>query len=321
MTADPEAAAETAAEISVSSSPLLSDEAFREPATIGEFLPNGKKRYRTWIERRNQEVKPSPVSKPSPNSNISDTVDICSGDGGSETDGFHNPLAETNDRIDEERAMMIEKLLRTTDVFPSKYLVDSDDDEEGGKSTKQKDGKFKKKSRKSALFQSMRVNSNDDEHQILASTVPPNASGIVSVLGRRIHVDRLVEGNANLYSMLRAWIQDDPQKTSCPPATARASAPRKTLADYKSSSSKHSSSHLNESKETILENPPPPRSVDLLGWLSTDPELRPYNPCYPTMEEMRDLHQKRRSKRAARILRKQRLASAKESLRRKGVIV
>ena len=315
MTVDPEAAAGTAAEISVSSSPLLSDEAFLEPETIGEFLPNGKKRYQTWIERRNQEIKPAPVS------NIPDSVELCSSDSDSETYGFHYPLAEKNDRKDEKRARMINKLLRTSELFPSKYLVDSDDGEEGGKSTKQQDGKFKKKSRKNALFQSMRVNSNDDEDQILASIVPPNASGIVCVMGRRIHVDALVQGNANLYSMLRAWVQDDPEKTSCPPATARASAPRKTLADYKSSSSKKSSSHLNEYEEIVLVNPPPPRSVDLLGWLSTDPELRPYAPCYPTMEEVRELHQKRRDKRASRILRKQRLASAKERLRRKGIQV
>eukprot|EP00531_Pseudo-nitzschia_arenysensis_P019443 CAMPEP_0116151706 /NCGR_PEP_ID=MMETSP0329-20121206/20245_1 /TAXON_ID=697910 /ORGANISM="Pseudo-nitzschia arenysensis, Strain B593" /LENGTH=328 /DNA_ID=CAMNT_0003648347 /DNA_START=34 /DNA_END=1021 /DNA_ORIENTATION=- len=328
MTTDPEPSGKTTREISVQgtlmrdnnrdlasfSSFLLSDEPFREPTSIGEFLPNGRERYLAWAERTQQEIKYLPTVTKNINP---ETVDLC--DSENDTESFENPFkpktaGKNNDAVDTERELMINRLLRTTELFPSKYIVESDEVTHSDVKP-QIEPEKKKNSRKSVLFPTIQSKTKEDKDQTLSLLVPSNASGIVSVMGRRIHADKLVQGNASIYSMLRAWIRDDPENTPCSPPTDRANVRRKTLSDYAFQPNKDKKSTDKPTTEKSS------RSVDLLGWLSMDPGIRPYTPCYPTMEEMRDLHKKRERKRDARRLRKRRLAAAKESLRRKGINV
>ncbi len=309
MTADLKASGRTTTEISVPfSSFLLSDEPFREPVSTGEYLPKGRERYLAWVGR----IQPEIESLSTVINNDPETVDLC--DSESETESFYNPLKPKidgkNDTVDEEREMMINSLLRTTELFPSKYIVDLDD--ASGVKSQIRERK-KKNSRKSVLFPTIQSKTKEDKDQQLSS----NASGFVGVMGRKIHADKLVQENASMYSMLRAWIQDDPENAPCSPPTDRSTVHRKTLADYTFQKDKCKLSTDTPTTRTT----PPKRSIDLLGWLSMDPRIRPHTPCYPSMEEMRELHKQRQKKRDARRLRKRRLAVAKESLRRKGINV
>ena len=347
MVAVPEAQQEVAIpEAPYAYSSLLSDEVFREPATTGELLPNGRKLYRAWARMRKEDIEQR--------ENAAIAMGIELGNSGSETetetDGTHyypsEPRRRTAPSYDEIHQMIDivftsddfspsekksllkvkpEMWLRTTDLFPSKYMVDSDDDEKD----KPRDSSLSllsraaKKPRKSVLFSSDRPQSCIDKEKI---TVPPNASGIVDVMGRRVHADRLIHGNASLYSMLRAWVHDDPEEIFYPTETnVPASAPRKTLMDYQNMQSRKKPLREQESANKRLSDfDIPPPSMDLLGWLTTNPALRKhalYTPNYPTMEEMREVKKKRIDKQASRRLRKQKLAAARKSLRRKGINV
>ena len=203
---------------------LISDEVFVEPATTGEFLPNGRKRYREWEKGRREEIHRE-ILRAEISQRISERE-------GRSFDDFSPSFKNELKRIEQEKQHVVNHLLKTTEVFPSKYsaidLVDDGDDAEDTKPTGVPRKSMGSKRRKSGLFPNDR-SPTIDRVQIM---VPPNATGIVSVMGRRIHVDRLINRNASLYSMLRSWIQDDPDETMSP-IPVQETVRRKTLEDYR----------------------------------------------------------------------------------------
>ena len=51
--------------------------------------------------------------------------------------------------------------------------------------------------------------------KFIQESIPSNASGIYQIYGRRINLDALVDGgNTSVYSLMRAWVQDDPYRTT-----------------------------------------------------------------------------------------------------------
>jgi len=336
---------DTAAEIPIFA--LTTDEPFHEPTTIGEHLPNGRQRYFEWARTRKEEIKK------------------YHGIHVSENHGSNN----SDDSSDKDCADRMESLidnLRTPETFPSKWLVDSDDDEEERSSSTtdfanhSKDASSRRgRNRKSALFQKSSLNHSNSSGQPpwwkheeeIVKSIPSKASGIVGVMGRRIHMDRLIDDDASLYSMLRAWVRDDPGDKPfrrVPGAAATdtaATVQRKTLLEYsstqvhsngsgsKSSNTTNHDKHSPQRREAGPESEASPTTstltstlpstqppfVDILGWLDIEPELRASIPCYPDQEEMIQLRDQRRAKKEARAARKRRLASARETLRRKGI--
>jgi hypothetical protein len=330
---------------------LTTDEAFLEPSTIGELLPNGRQRYLAWAQTRNKEI-----GKNQKHNSLSENYDSdCDDEDDNEIDhsgvnfqthGLYQ--IETNTvtqfmKVNKDRmpANRIRKLLiynlRTLEIFPSKYLVDSDDDDKTEKEetpstlsatvNNSKIGRIKKK-RKSALFQTTPSLDKNNNDQIFRS-IPPKASGIVGVMGRSVDLDQFIDNNnddddAGLYSMLRAWVNDDPEKAVRSAAAAADSVVRrKTLLEY---SNQDGVSPPTTSTKAIAKHPQQPKleqpkTVDVLGWMGTDPLFRSSIPCYPTQKEMRELLHRRLSRREDKAKRKRRLDSARKSLRRKGINV
>ncbi len=294
---------------------LISDETFVEPATTGEFLPNGRKRYQEWSKRRREEIHQQ-----------------LTGFGGVSIDG-HNPvtsiLMSSDDfspsfkneliQIDLQAKGIMNELLKTTEVFPSKYLVGSDDKESTIQDAKRTlhATALTRKPRKSRLFPSNQPRSIHPD-QIM---VPTNASGIVNVVERRIHIDRLINRNASLYSMLRAWILGDPDVESISPIATIASqgVRRKTLEDY--IKQEQVKEKLIEPKEKLIEQKDFSKSFRRLGSLKAK-RLKPskrLHKFYSAQKEIRKRYKPDSTKRPWNHLHKKRAAAAKQSLRRKGI--
>ncbi len=224
------------------------------------------------------------------------------------TDDFFKKELE---RIDEEKQIVVNQLLRTTEIFPLKYSVIDlvDDDEEDTKPTEFTRNSAGSKSRKSGLFPNNQAPTIDRD-QIM---IPPNASGVVSVMGRRINVDRLVNGNASLYSMLRSWIHDDPDEAMSPISVK--SVRRKTLEDYrKQRPVKEKSTNLSKISKAM-----PARDLS-----EHSKRLKASKDSFDaaTKNTMKLFKQySLKTKRTRIAVRKKRIAAARANLRRKGINV
>lgn len=308
---------------------------------VGDALPKGKQRYLEWVQTRREELEQYRL-----NHGIHFLADDCDSDieplrtfpAGNRSIPSTAPSDDNNKYAD-----LVESL-RTPETFAKKYFMDSEDESDEDNTqdvskqpqhaVQQGRASFKKK-RKSGLFPKLPCGGKpqpaDDDDALLRSLVPPGASGIVGVMGRRIHADRLIQNDtAGLYSMLRAWVKDAPDHESSPSTAApRVPSKRKTLSEYAAleiaPDNKNNDSAVSESvvTTTTTRNTSPPSTpktvVDVLGWMDTPAHLRSTTPCYPTQEEMRKLLDQRRARHASRAARKKRLDAVKERLKRKGV--
>lgn len=294
---------------------LVSDEIFVEPATTGEFLPNGRERYREWSKRRREEIhrQLTGIGGASIDDHNSVTSILLS------SDDFSPSFKKELKRIDLEAKGIINELLKTTEVFPSEYLVGSDDEESTIQDTKRTLHATAptRKPRKTRLFPSDQTRSIHQD-QI---TVPTNASGIVDVVERRIHIDRLINRNASLYSMLRAWILGDPEEESISPiaTTASQGVRRKTLEDY--IKQERFKEKLMEPKEKLMERKAFSETSRRLGVLNSK-RLKPskrLHKFYSAQKEIRKRYKPHSTERPWNHLHKKRKAAAKQSLRHKGI--
>jgi len=166
------------------------------------------------------------------------------------------------------------------------------------------------------------------------------------------------DDDTGVYSMLREWVKDDPEKHERgSPTTPAIDVPaskihRKSLLRYFTMDTNNTNrdksgvrgtttttaamSSASSSKATVTATSTsavtttakaastptdlnPP--VCFLKWLDVHPDQRVSLPYYPTQREIRELEQQREAKRAAKIARKQRLARIKIKLKKKGIIL
>ena len=290
---------------------LISDEVFVEPATTGEFLPNGRKRYREWEKGRREEIHREILGAES-SQRVAEKEDISFGKNNplgnilGSSDVFSTRFKNELKRIEQEKQRAVNDLLKTTEVFPPKYsVIDLLDDEEEEEDTKPTDitrNSMGSQRRKSGLFQNNRAPTIDRDQLM----VPPNASGIVSVMGRRIHVDRLINRNASLYSMLRSWIKDDPDETMSPIATP--SVRRKTLEDYRKQRP------IKEKAIDPTENSEEDHSKDSKGL-----KISKASSNAKTKNKTKLFKQYQFDKKTRIAMRKKRIAAARANLRRRGI--
>ena len=330
---------------------------------------NNIENYDSDDDKEDGDENDNEVNSQTQNSGMHEIIDVDTVDSNDDATTEFVKRSRNRTRTNKMRRVLVYNL-RTVEMFPSKYLVDSDDNDndeienenEGTPSTvsatvvpeangghnnskTKTTGRVKTKNRKrSGLFQRLPLDA-----QIVRSIPPPNASGIVGVMGRSVDLHQFIDttnnanvnddedhdhdhGDAGLYSMLRAWVRDDPENTVRSAATTDTTAAaaaagnvrRKTLLEYSKKDEPASTKAIAKTAQQQQQPPkllnlePPP---DMLGWLATDPLFRSSTPGYPTQKEIRENLQKSRSKKEAKARRKRRLNSARESLRRRGIHV
>lgn len=328
--------------VSVLLSELITDEVFKEPTNIGESLLFGKKKFVEWKLERNRTIKHRDRR------GIIDTYDSdsCFESGKNNSETIRNLL--------------------TTETFPSKYLVDSDDEDDteaksvlvvapvrgiinsneeekkidnsGGLCAPQQASlRTTKRPRKTKnLFGTQVATSHQQrwwkkEDEILRA-IPSGASGIVGFLGRRVNLDRLVQRDAGPYSMLREWVRDNPDRdepflwaSSSSSSSSSSQVARTPLHQQIRERAENRDTGGSSIHPNPISEPPttvqPQKTVDMLQWLSADPLCRTSIPCYPMVEDIKQLKQKRKAKAMARRERRKRIAATRNKLRRMGIHV
>mmetsp|Transcript_1092 Transcript_1092/g.2347 ORF Transcript_1092/g.2347 Transcript_1092/m.2347 type:complete len:172 (-) Transcript_1092:121-636(-) len=171
-------------------------------------------------------------------------------------------------------------------------------------------------------------------------------------MGRTIHMDRFADNSdTGIYSMLRAWVEDDPdnskseQQSTRHADTSLSLTNRKSLLEYATLKKNDGEAKVGcdetnnrgdragttttgvsgsegreaERVEVAMESTEEP--IYFLNWLDTDPENRECIPYYPTQQQMQEVVNRRKTKRVAKIARKERIANIKRKLKMKGIVL
>jgi hypothetical protein len=305
--------------VSAPSTLLTTDETFDESA-IGSHISEGKKYLIEW--RKKQKIAEVEIIT------ISDDDDI---------DSTGKLRASTSDDMSIGLAFLMAQ-----ESFPIKLLTEEEDlsadDSALVNSNSNTNIPYSKSSRrskrKSVVFQS--TNNNNQwwkKEKAIQDLIPSNDSGIVGVMGRKIDMEHMREKNSSVYSMLRAWVENDPSNTDRrnkppPPPVGSSSCNRKTISEYATMKPKPISisggpariewSRSNNNNRAKASSPSPslPAPFDLIKWLDTDPNLRMTIPYYPDEKQTRELAEKHKAKQAAKAAR----SLAKKRLKSKGIL-
>jgi hypothetical protein len=301
---------------------LTTDETFDESA-IGSHISEGKKYLIEWRKKQKiAEVETITISD-------DDDIDI---------DAAGKPTISTSDEMSKGLAFLM-----TQESFPIKLLTEEEDlsadDSALVNSNSNTNIPYSKSSRrskrKSVVFQS--TNNNNQwwkKEKAIQDLIPSNDSGIVGVMGRKIDMEQMCENNSSVYSMLRAWVENDPSnidrrnKPPPPPvdSSSSSSSSRKTISEYATMKPKPVSvrggpariewSRSNNNNRATASSPSLPAPFDLIKWLDTDPNLRMTIPYYPDEKQTRELAEQHKAKQAAKAAR----SLAKKRLKSKGIL-
>ena len=319
--------------VSAPSTLLTTDETFDESA-IGSHISEGKKYLIEW--RKKQKIAEV------------ETITISDDDDDDNIDAAGKPIPSTSDDMSNGLAFLM-----TQETFPTKWLTEEEDlsaDDSAlvnnytNSNTHISHSKSSRRNkRKSVVFQSNNYNNNNNnkrwwkEEKAIQDLIPSNDSGIVGVMGRKIDMEHICENNSSVYSMLRAWVENDPSNTdrrNKPPpppvdgsSSSSSSSSRKTISEYATMKPKpvsvsggpariEWSRSKNNNRAKKASSPSLPAPFDLIQWLDTDPNLRMTIPYYPDEKQTRELAEKYRTKQAAKAAR----SLAKKRLKLKGIL-
>jgi hypothetical protein len=152
----------------------------------------------------------------------------------------------------------------------------------------------------------------------IEQAIPENASSVFHVLDRRVNLDASFSKDANMYSLLRSWVQDDPDRQIPPPGAdiseqynSSASIPTRPTPGYEEPIMKDNQC----SKETKT-TAPTTIPFDMLTALRFQRQL-------PPKDFVRNefLARARESRKTQRKTYASRSAAAKASLKRKGIVL
>jgi hypothetical protein len=307
---------------------LTTDETFDESA-IGSHISEGMKYLIEWRKKQKiAEVETITISDDDDDDNYA-------------VDATGKSTASTSDDVSTGLAFLL-----THESFPAKLLKEEEDMSADDSASVNNNNKIsynessRRNKRKSVVFQSNNSNNTNKQwwkkEETIQDLIPSNDSGIVGVMGRKIDMEQMSENNSSVYSMLRAWVENDPSNTDRrnkpppPPVdSSSSSSSRKTISEYatmkpvtKSSSgsatriewSRTNNKNSGRVKTSSLSSSVPP--FDLIKWLDTDPNLRMTIPYYPDEKQTRELAEQHKAKQAAKAAR----ALAKKRLKSKGIL-
>ncbi|OEU12622.1 hypothetical protein FRACYDRAFT_243876 [Fragilariopsis cylindrus CCMP1102] len=315
--------------VSAPSTLLTTDETFDESA-IGSHISEGKKYLIEW--RKKQTIAEV------------ETITISDDDDDDDNDTAGKPTPSTSDDMSNGLAFLM-----TQETFPIKWLTEEEDlsaddsalvnNYTNSNTNISHDKPSRRNKRKSVVFQSNSSSNNKrwwKEGKAIQDLIPSNDSGIVGVMGRKIDMEHICENNSSVYSMLRAWVENDPSNTdrcNTPPpppvdgsSSSSSSSSRKTISEYASMKpipvsvsggpARIEWSRSNNKSRAKASSPSLPAPFDLIQWLDTDPNLRMTIPYYPDEKQTRELAEKYRTKQAAKAAR----SLAKKRLKLKGIL-
>jgi hypothetical protein len=152
----------------------------------------------------------------------------------------------------------------------------------------------------------------------IQQAIPENASSVFHVLDRRVNLDASSSKDANMYCLLRSWVQDDPDRQIPPPAA--------DISEQYNSSVAITTQPTPGYKEPIMEDhqcsketkPTAPTTItfDMLAALRFQRQLPPKD--YVRNEFLARARESRKAQHKTYALR---AAAAKASLKRKGIVL
>ena len=248
---------------------LTTDETFDE-SSIGQYLPEGRRYLEDWREWKKQRLSSSESESELSCKRSTSTTTSTS------TSTLKNNGVIAASNTSEEDVLLF---LRTEESFPIQLLTEEN---ESSSSTNEDISSLFRSSRgkrKGIVFLSSASSQSKTPssccEKTIRDSIPPNASGVVGVMGRKINMERLLalcgndndnnnnNNNPSVYSMLRSWVKNDPFKSTETTITNNALSAsdghriheRKALMDYAAMKKKSdSSSSTTTARTTSDEN-------------------------------------------------------------------